>query len=69
MKIINPCLRCGGAAKIRYRKPFSWVECKKCRAAGIPVCDWQEEVDGKDRAIDLWNERMKILEELEEGNE
>lgn len=52
---INPCPRCGGKAKIRYQKPFSWVECKKCGVTGTPVCDWWEETDGKKLAIDFWN--------------
>lgn len=55
MRKINPCPRCGGRAKLRYRKPFSWVECKKCGASGTPVCDWWEETDGKEKAIAFWN--------------
>ena len=60
---IRHCPRCGGAPKVRYSKPFTWVECKKCKLAGLQVPDYEEERDRESRemAIEDWN-TMELIE-------
>lgn len=57
---LRHCPVCGSPAKIRYDKPFTWVECKKkCGAMTHKYPDYGEERDPAARAmaIEEWNER------------
>lgn len=49
--------QCGGKGKIRYKKPYHWVECKKCDYMTDIFCDYYEENDyeSKKAACDFWN--------------
>lgn len=53
---LNPCPFCNGKAKYRYKLPFNWVECKKCKAHTQVIVDSYEQTDGKQEVIGLWNE-------------
>lgn len=54
---LRHCPRCGGKAKVRYKQPYTWVECKKCGLASSPFPDWEEQCDPEARAtaIEDWN--------------
>lgn len=57
MEDIKPCPVCGKQAKVRYRMPYTWIECKKkCTMSGYYI-DWDEQCDPKARsqAISDWN--------------
>lgn len=53
-----PC-RCGRMPKLRYRMPFSWVQCK-CGLCTSAYVDGYEQVDPDSvkAAIDEWNEKF-----------
>ena len=56
-KKLLPC-KCGADARIRYRMPFTWVECKKkCGIRTGVFCDGYEQNDPESRrkAVDTWN--------------
>lgn len=53
------CPFCGGEARLRYLKPFGWVQCKKCGATSAAVSDYYEETDGKGQAVAAWNRRAQ----------
>ena len=58
---VLPC-KCGAGARIRYRMPFTWVECKKkCGMYTHQYCDGYEQFDPESRkmAIDEWNRMVK----------
>lgn len=55
---LKPCPFCGGIAKMRIRRPMTVIYCKNCDAA-ISYCDYYEEGDSKDKAIEAWNRRAK----------
>ena len=49
---------CGAEARIRYRMPFTWVECKKkCGVRTGVFCDYyeQHDPDAREEAIKSWN--------------
>lgn len=54
---LRHCPKCGGAAKVRYKTPVTWVECKKCHFRSAEYPDWDEQRDPQSRidAIDDWN--------------
>lgn len=55
---IKHCPRCGGAAKIKYEAPYTWVQCKKCKMQGNKIPDYgAEERDPESRALAIedWN--------------
>lgn len=55
---LRPCPNCGAAARIRYRHPVWWVECKgKCGVYTGYYTDGLEYHDthSKQAAIDAWN--------------
>ena len=57
---ILPC-KCGKQAKVRYRMPYTWVECKKkCGMRTGVYCDCYEQHDPDSRreAIAEWNKRV-----------
>jgi len=50
--------KCGAEARVRYRMPFTWVECKKkCGMKTGYYCDAYEQ--SKRQAIDDWNRLVK----------
>lgn len=56
-----PC-KCGADARVRYRMPFTWVECKKkCGIRTGVFCDGYEQCDPESRrkAIETWNKIVK----------
>ena len=63
---LNPCAECGGAARIRYRMPWTWVECKKkCgnHTSFYPDMGYdQRDKDSRQLAIDEWNKDNKVKE-------
>lgn len=66
-KKLLPC-KCGADARIRYRMPFTWVECKKkCGIRTGVFCDGYEQSDPESRrkAIETWN---KIVKDGADGN-
>ena len=63
---IRHCPRCGGAPKVRYSMPFTWVECKKCKLQSLKIPDYgYEQRDPESRAIAIedWN-TMEVVDEL-----
>ena len=55
---LHPCKVCKAKARIRYRLPVWWVECrKKCGNRTGYFSDWETQQDPKSRqaAIDKWN--------------
>ena len=54
---ILPC-KCGKTPTLRYRMPYSWVECK-CGRTSKAFSDYYEQVDpdAVKAAIADWNER------------
>lgn len=54
---ILPC-KCGKTPTLRYRMPYSWVQCK-CGRQSARFADGYEQVDPEAvrAAIDDWNER------------
>lgn len=58
-----PC-KCGKAPTLRYRMPFSWVQCK-CGRQTKRYADGYEQVDPEAvaEAIKEWNERYGMKEE------
>lgn len=54
---LKPCPFCGGEAKVSYRKPYSIVYCKKCKASTNEFCDWYEEQESIKDAVEAWNRR------------
>ena len=57
MEELKPCPICGRPAKVRYRMPYTWVECKKkCTKSGYYI-DWNEQNDphARAQAIKEWN--------------
>jgi len=60
---IKPCPLCGKQGKVRYRLPYTWVECKskKCCAKTGVYADWDEQCDphARKQAIDAWNNLTK----------
>ena len=56
-----PC-KCGKAAKVRYKIPYTWVECKrKCGMHTGVYCDGYEQCDPESRkqAIADWNKLIR----------
>lgn len=56
-EMLKKCPICGRDAKVRYKLPYTWVECKrKCTKTGYFV-DWDEQCDPEARrkAIAEWN--------------
>ena len=55
---ILPC-KCGKTPTLRYRMPYSWVECNKCGRHSKAFVDGYEQVDpdAVRAAIADWNER------------
>ena len=52
-----PC-KCGSAARIRYRMPVTWVECKrKCGMQTGYFSDGYEQFDpeAREEAVKAWN--------------
>jgi hypothetical protein len=50
--------KCGAEARIRYRMPVFWVECKrKCGMRTGYFSDWYEQLDPESReeAVKAWN--------------
>ena len=50
--------RCGYPARIRYRIPVTWVECKnKCgmRTGYFPDINEQADPDARNKAVEAWN--------------
>ena len=62
---IRHCPACGGTAKVRYKMPYTWVECKRCGLMGAQISDWYEQRDPESRkaAIEDWN-TMEVVDEL-----
>ncbi len=60
---ILPC-KCGKTPTLRYRMPFSWVECK-CGRKTRYYSDGYEQVDPEAvrAAIEEWNEKYGKKEE------
>ncbi|MCQ2088479.1 MAG: Lar family restriction alleviation protein [Bacilli bacterium] len=56
---LKPCPICYSEAKVRYKMPFSWVECKNkyCGFHTQLYGDWYEQGDGKIESIEAWNRR------------
>ena len=56
-EIIKPCPICGRAAKVRYKMPYTWVECKKkCTASGYFIDGYEQcDPEARARAIAEWN--------------
>lgn len=53
---------CGAEARIRYRMPFTWVECKKkCGLRTGVYSDWYEQRDPESEreAIQEWNRMVQ----------
>ena len=64
---LRHCPRCGGAAKIRYRIPFTWVECKKCHLQSETIPDYgceQRDPESRAIAIEDWN-TMEVIRDGE----
>lgn len=61
--VIRPVhCRCGAVARIRYRIPVTWVECKKkCgMMTGYYVDGYeQNDLEAKEKAILEWNRMMQ----------
>lgn len=60
-EMLKKCPICGKDAKVRYRMPYTWVECKKkCLRTGV-FADWYEQSDpeARRRAIEEWNKLAK----------
>ena len=56
-----PC-KCGSGARIRYRMPVFWVECKrKCGMQTGYFSDWDEQFDpeAREEAVKAWNDMVK----------
>jgi hypothetical protein len=68
MPTLNLCPRCKGKASYRYKMPFSWVECRKCKCHTEIFEDSYEQQDGKQDSIDAWN-NGEIFPKLEEVKE
>ena len=57
MDNLKPC-KCGSAARIRYRMPYTWVECKK--KCGMRTGSFVDGYDQRDlkaerKAVQEWN--------------
>ena len=55
---IHHCPKCGGAAKIKYEAPYTWVQCKKCKFCGEKIPDYgteERDVESRAAAIEDWN--------------
>ena len=53
---------CGAEARVRYRMPFFWVECKKkCGMSTGCYCDGYEQYDpeAREQAVKAWNRMVK----------
>jgi hypothetical protein len=60
----NQCV-CGSAARIRYRIPVTWVECKhKCGMKTGYFADGQEQCDPEARmeAVKAWNKMISAID-------
>ena len=57
---LHHCPKCGGAPKVRYSKPFTWIECKKCGYTTTKIPDYDRERDPESRAmvVEEWNGRL-----------
>lgn len=57
MEEIKACPICGKQAKVRYRMPYTWVECKKkCTKTGYYINGYeQNDPEARARAIAEWN--------------
>jgi len=58
---LNKC-KCGSDARVRYKKPYTWVECKnKCGVRTGVYCDiiGEEDAFSRKRAEQAWNEMVK----------
>ena len=56
-----PC-KCGAEARIRYKAPYTWVECKKkCGMRTGVFMDWYEFCDPtqRKRAVAEWNRMVQ----------
>lgn len=56
-----PC-KCGAIARIRYRMPVTWVECKrKCGMRTGYFCDGYEQFDpeAREEAVKAWNRMVQ----------
>ena len=56
-----PC-KCGACARIRYRIPVTWVECKrKCGMKTGYFADGQEQFDpaARNEAVRAWNRMVQ----------
>ena len=54
---LKPCPFCGGKAKYVYQMPYNAVKCTKCKVFGKTIVDSYEQQDGKQEAIEAWNNR------------
>ena len=55
---IRHCPMCGGAAKVKYKDRYTWVECKKCHFTSDKYPDYSDEErdpDARANAIEDWN--------------
>lgn len=63
MKEVKPLkCRCGAEARIRYRIPCTWVECKKkCGMKTGYFPDYFEQCDPESRneAVNVWNRMVQ----------
>ena len=53
---------CGADARIRYRIPVTWVECKKkcgMKTGFFPDCSEQYDPDSQRQAVEAWNRMVK----------
>lgn len=54
---LRHCPKCGGAAKVHYEEPYTWVACKKCHLSSAMYPDYGTARDpaSREMAIEDWN--------------
>lgn len=65
---LRHCPRCGAAAKVKYKMPYTWVECKKCKLHSELIPDYsyeQRDPDSRRLAIEDWNTMETIYDNRE----